>query len=289
MYFCMNNDIFTFNKLLNRFNMDKRETSFVIWREQDIFGTLEYPVKIDIPCLFICLTGEMKIEINLQPYIFDSKHLLCFTTPTACRIIDRSCDFKCVGILLSKVLWRKLTLADQSLGMISIRNASIETDNNERERLIQFYKLLTLCSDALEEHSNTDSIIPIVAGMLYQVRNICKRQENSSMQISHSKKILYNFLDLLHSNYRMHRRVTFYADKLSLTPRHLTTVIRQTSGKSVIQWIEEYLILEAQILLKNSTLSIKEIAYELGFNDQSLFSKYFTRIYGKSPEKYRKS
>ena len=96
------------------------------------------------------------------------------------------------------------------------------------------------------------------------------------------------FNDLQHTNYRQHRRVSFYANALSLTPRHLTTVIRQASGRSASQWIEEYTVLEAQILLRNSPMSIKEIAYELGFNDQSLFSKYFSRVTGISPERYRK-
>ena len=61
------------------------------------------------------------------------------------------------------------------------------------------------------------------------------------------------------------------------------------SGRSAARWIEEYIVLEAQILLRNSPMAIKEIAYELGFNEQSLFSKYFSRVSGSSPESYRRS
>ncbi|WP_262055211.1 helix-turn-helix domain-containing protein [Parabacteroides distasonis] len=61
------------------------------------------------------------------------------------------------------------------------------------------------------------------------------------------------------------------------------------SGRSAARWIEEYIVLEAQILLRNSPMTIKEITYELGFNDQSLFSKYFSRASGSSPESYRRS
>ncbi|MFL1684268.1 helix-turn-helix domain-containing protein [Coprobacter secundus] len=125
--------------------------------------------------------------------------------------------------------------------------------------------------------------------MFCQVRNICRRLEDTATPVSHSEKIFYDFLDSLYIHYRRQRRVSFYADALSLTPRHLTTVIRQVSGRSAARWIEEYIVLEAQILLRNSPMAIKEIAYELGFNEQSLFSKYFSRVSGSSPESYRRS
>lgn len=60
--------VFTFDKLLQRLQLGKETIPFVIWREEDLFGTHDYPVKIDIPCLFLCLDGEMHLEINLQPY-----------------------------------------------------------------------------------------------------------------------------------------------------------------------------------------------------------------------------
>ena len=79
----MQDQIFTFETLLRRMQLDDGERPFVIWREKDLFGTHAYPVKIDVPCLFLCWNGEMEIEINLQTYHFDKEHLLCFTVPVA--------------------------------------------------------------------------------------------------------------------------------------------------------------------------------------------------------------
>lgn len=64
----MQDQIFTFETLLRRMQLDDGERPFVIWREKDLFGTHAYPVKIDVPCLFLCWNGEMEIEINLQTY-----------------------------------------------------------------------------------------------------------------------------------------------------------------------------------------------------------------------------
>ena len=81
MSFRMIQSVFTFDKLLQRLQLGKEETPFVIWHEKDLFGTHDNPVKIDIPCLFLCLDGEMQLDINLQPYRFNREHLLCFITP----------------------------------------------------------------------------------------------------------------------------------------------------------------------------------------------------------------
>ena len=270
--------IFTFDKLLQRLQLGKEVTPFVIWRENDLFGTHDNPVKIDIPCLFLCLDGEMQLDINLQSYRFNREHLLCFIAPCACRIVSRSPGFRCVGLLLSKSFWRQLVLAERTLGKIAIRDAFIAVNDDEHGRLTRFYELLCLCADAPGLRDSADTLYPLILGMFCQVRNICRRLEDTATPASHSEKIFYDFLDLLHTHYRKQRRVSFYAGELSLTPRHLTTVIRLVSGRSAARWIEEYIVLEAQILLRNSPMAIKEIAYELGFNEQSLFSKYFSRV-----------
>lgn len=289
MLFCMTQPVFTFDKLLQRLQLGKKAPPFVIWHEKDLFGTHDSPVKIELPCLFLCLDGEMQLEINLQPYRFSRKYLLCFTTPCACRIVSRSSGFRCVGLLLSKAFWRQLVHIERTLGKIAIRDAFITVADDEHERLTHFYELLCLCADASGLQDSAETLYPLILGMFCQVRNICRRLEDTAMPMSHSEKIFYDFLDLLHIHYCKQRRVSFYADELSLTPRHLSTVIRLVSGRSAARWIEEYIVLEAQILLRNSPITIKEIAYKLGFNDQSLFSKYFSRVSGGSPESYRRS
>lgn len=284
----MEREVFTFETLLRRMQLDEDTTPFVIWREENLFGSHPYPVKIDVPCLFLCLKGEMCIEVNLQPQTFDRSHALCFTTPCAVRIRSRSDKFRCVGILLSKSYWKRLLFQERTLGSIAARDAFVGITNDEHDRLARFHELLCLCADAADRSGFTDTLQPVVMGMLFQIRNICRNRQAAVVPVSHAEKILSDFLDSLHANYRRERRVSFYAGELSLTPRHLTTVIRQVSGRSVSQWIEEYTVLEAQILLRNTPMTVKEIAYELGFSDQSLFSKYFSRVAGMSPDKYRR-
>ena len=83
--------------------------------------------------------------------------------------------------------------------------------------------------------------------------------------------------------------MSFYADKMFLTAKHLSTVVKEISGKTVGEWIDELVILEAKALLNSSSMNIQEIADRLNFANQSFFGKYFKHYTGMSPKEYRKS
>ena len=83
------------------------------------------------------------------------------------------------------------------------------------------------------------------------------------------------------------RGAKFYADKLCLTPNYMSGVIKSYTGKTAVEWVNEYVILEAKLMLKDSTLSIQEIAYRLNFPTQSAFGKYFKKLVGVGPKEYR--
>ena len=85
------------------------------------------------------------------------------------------------------------------------------------------------------------------------------------------------------------RRLNFYADKLCLTPKYMSTIIRQTSGKTAGNWIDDYVLLEAKALLKSTNMTIQQISDELNFPSQSFFGKYFKRLTGVSPKEYKKT
>lgn len=105
-----------------------------------------------------------------------------------------------------------------------------------------------------------------------------------------SKKdaVFQNFMLALFRFYRRERDVSFYASMQHITPRYFSTIIKEKSGNSALQWIVQMVITEAKQLLEGSDLSIKEIADHLNFPTQSFFGKYFKQYVGISPKEYRK-
>ena len=100
-------------------------------------------------------------------------------------------------------------------------------------------------------------------------------------------KIFQNFMITLYRYYRQERDVTFYADKQCLSARYFSSVIKEKSGSSALQWIIQNVITEAKYLLDNTDLSIKEITTKLNFPTQSFYGKYFKQYVGISPKEYR--
>lgn len=124
--------------------------------------------------------------------------------------------------------------------------------------------------------------------VLNEIDNVYQRQNPaSSLAIDKDNPILSQFKTLLAKHFIEERQVAFYADKMNLTPKYFSTIIKEVSGKTAGAWIQEMLLLESKVQLQNKNLSIAQIAYGLNFSDPSHFGKFFKKHVGVSPLEYR--
>jgi len=79
----------------------------------------------------------------------------------------------------------------------------------------------------------------------------------------------------------------FYANKLCVTSKHLSKVVKATGGKPASDWFDEHVALEAKAFLKSTNMTVEQISEELNFPSQSFFGKYFKRVTGFSPSEYK--
>ena len=132
----------------------------------------------------------------------------------------------------------------------------------------------------------------LLAAYLYKLGSIIYRhlpelQEEAAKPLKREEILFKEFIRLVSEHHRKERRVDFYAERLFLSSKHFSTVIKKVSGKTAGQWIDEYVILEAKTLLKYSAMSIQEIAYYMNFPNPSFFGKYFRHHTGMSPSGYK--
>jgi AraC-like DNA-binding protein len=102
-----------------------------------------------------------------------------------------------------------------------------------------------------------------------------------------STELFIAFMKLLNQYFIKHHDIGFYADKLHITNIHLSRIVRQVTGRTVVDYINQMLLMEASWLLQTSDLSIAAISERLHFSDQSSFGRFFTRMKGLSPKEYR--
>jgi AraC family transcriptional activator of pobA len=114
------------------------------------------------------------------------------------------------------------------------------------------------------------------------------QEETPNFNYSHHDWEVYkSFVDLLEQNFMDKAQVSFYAASLAATPKVLNNSIRRVSGKTAVELLQERSLLEAQRLLLNSKESIKEIAYKLGFQNSSYFTRFFVKLAGLTPGAFR--
>ena len=159
---------------------------------------------------------------------------------------------------------------------------------------LKAYFLLIKDNIEKDDYFRADIIKRLLAAYLYKLGSILYRhrpelQEEAAKPLKREEILFKEFIRLVSEHHRKERRVDFYAERLFLSPKHFSTVIKKVSGKTAGQWIDEYVILEAKNLLKYSDDAIKEIVYKLHFPNQSVFYKFFKARTGLTPSEYRNS
>jgi AraC-like DNA-binding protein len=157
-------------------------------------------------------------------------------------------------------------------------------------------QLMADCMDMMGKMAHADikyrkeGIRAIWASMLYVILGVLDRRDTAGQHPSSRSRMLFEqFMALVAKYHDRYRNVGFYADKLCLTPKYLSKLIKTATGRSAPEWIDAYVILEAKNLLKYSDNTIKEIVYKLNFPNQSVFYKFFKARTGMTPSEYRKS
>ncbi len=133
----------------------------------------------------------------------------------------------------------------------------------------------------------------LITSFTYVTMDVWTRELNEARKAQTPSSARMNllferFLALVTEHHNTERGMAFYADKLCLTPKYLSKLVKEASGRSGPAWIDSFVILEAKNLLKYSDKTIKEIVYTLHFPNQSVFYKFFKAHTGMTPSEYRK-
>jgi AraC-type DNA-binding domain-containing proteins len=250
----------------------------------------EYPTKIDFAIMCICLKGRIEGTINLKPYSF-SENSLCITFPG--QIIEysyRSEDYSGIIILMSNRFTDNLELniKESVSAMLYLKeNPIIYLSADEITYFLDYYNILRQTVRKSHYFNRLEITRLLIQALFYNVYNSQQMKRKSSVKKSKREKLFEEFYRLLLTHCKESRKVGFYAEKLCLTPKYLSAIIRDVTDKSAFDWINDYVTLEAKSLLKSTNMTIQQISDELNFASQSFFCKYFKRLTGMSPKDYR--
>lgn len=105
--------------------------------------------------------------------------------------------------------------------------------------------------------------------------------------VSNRDSRMVRLLQLIQLHFKEQKPVSFYAQQIGLTPKRINEILKEVAEVTISQLCHQLLLLESKRMLFNEALSIKEIAYQLSFSDQSYFSRFFKKYTSTTPEKFR--
>ena len=124
--------------------------------------------------------------------------------------------------------------------------------------------------------------------LIYEIDAQFRKQTPDVASVNNVSPLFAKFKQLLTHNYLQQRKLGFYATRLFVTPKYLSAIIKEQTGRSGRAWIDEAVTLEAKVLLQNKSLTVSQISDQLNFSDQSVFGKFFKSKASMSPIDYRK-
>ena len=264
------------------------------------------PMRIEGTLLLLMRAGtEVEVEVNQQRFTMRPGNILiCFPGNIVQAKGDICDDIELYALFCDLKFSQSLNLNMTSVKLPPLINRPrqlVELTDHECERISAFFDLLY--RNAIDYEGTDRQICKLIAssilsGLFYKMVQIYHRRlttdptlaaTEGTNSLNRRSEYVRDFFKLIHLHHTRERAVSFYAEKLFISPKYLSLLIKEATGRSAAKWIDEYVVMEAKNMLRFSGKNIQQVAYSLNFPTQSSFGKYFKHMTGMSPSEYQKS
>ena len=234
---------------------------------------LHTPQYVELGRIVLVTSGKATYNINLLPFEAEPGDVLVIPQHNYISIGSFSEDYD--GQMLS---FGRLPIDFEKCARLCLKDEDFE-------RIRHYVDLLW---EIVHRPYDRQTVEHLETALLYDLKLLHAHQSGEyTAKLSRGQRILQQFLDAMGRKDPLPRNVKAYADYLCITPNHLSAVIREQSGRSVMDWLNAHCVLRAQVLLRHTNLSIYEIGDRLGFQSSTFFTRFFHREAGITPKEYR--
>ncbi|MBE6271572.1 MAG: helix-turn-helix domain-containing protein [Prevotella ruminicola] len=250
------------------------------------------PRKMNFILIGLCTKGQISYRMDTEELVVHAGEMLVASERHVIDGYQPSADMEGLCIMMSVDFFHEIIKSVHdvsSLFVFARMQPVMKLEANEITTFVEYFQVIKQKISDNHNHFRKDLIRTLMLAMFYDVGNVIYRVKNFDESLLRSEKVFTRFLKMVEENCKRERRVSWYAQQLNITPKYLSTAVKRISGRTAVEWIENYVTMELRVLLKNSTKSIKEITEELNFPNQSFLGKYFKEHVGMTPSAYRKS
>ena len=263
---------------------------FELLDKESVFTRSSYPHKTDKVTQLLVLKGEVSFIIDFNTYNLQAPAMVLFFPGQVIEAVEASSDSEIVGMAFAPELTAPLNLPVSLQEKLSLKSTHFYTlKEKELEVFLSCYNHVSNVMKQKDNEYREDIIRHLFAAHYYGLGYYIHNAQKHTSVLTARQKICERFIALAAENFKEHRDIAFYADKLCITNKYLSSLLKQETGLTASEWIEKYVVLYAKSCLSSTIMTIQEISDDLDFSSQSVFGKYFKRIVGMSPIAYRQS
>ena len=250
-----------------------------------------YPCRLKAEIFVLCKGGEIEASINLTQIKVKPNDFITILPGSIFQIHSIEGELKIYFMGFSSEFIGHTNIVKSIVDVLyAIQESPVIGLKEQAAELFEdYFSMLTKTYTYYGTRLNKEILRHLLSGILMGVGAMYKDKTYDKTGLSKAEQIAKDFGQLVMQNYTTQRSVAWYAKKLGITPAHLSTITKQTSGKTCNEIITSMVIMDAKTQLKSTDFSIHDIAYSLNFTNMSFFGKYFKRYVGIGPLEYRNS
>jgi len=266
--------------------VDSIGNDFILLDKMIVRPEFDAPIKSNVVTAMICSKGVARGKIDLKPIISEAPCLVIILPEQILEFEYQSDDLEAVFIVMSKKFTNSLNVDEKFSTFIAVKdNPCVSLAESELKAMLNYYSMMRNSIRAKHNPNLWEIAKHLTMAFFYGAgQNFHKLDDHTK---SKDELFIDSFLKLVQTHFKEEHGIAFYADKMCLTPKYMSTFIKENSGKTAGEWIDERVMLEAKALLKSTNMTVQQIGDELNFSTQSSFGKYFKRLAGVSPKEYR--
>ena len=258
----------------------------------DVTGNVKHlfktPSKVPGYMFLLCFQGTCTITVHLTQYTMKKGTLLILLPDLYFQVLEQSDDCKFIFVGFATELVRSSSLFSKSIEYTPfIFEKPVMQLDKKGSELIYNYIRIIIKAKSISNIVTQEQAALTFTQLILGLGNLIKNGKSVNQQYNRNQEIVKELVRTVVMNYHTERNVSFYAEKMHLSPQHLSTTIKKITGKTLTDIISSFIINDAKAKLKSTEMTIQEIAYSLNFTDISFFGKYFKRSTGSSPKPYR--
>ncbi len=246
-----------------------------------------HPVQLDEMRLLVVRKGWSRVTTNLMPMQVETNELIFIAANSTVQIQEYAPDAEAMGIAMTDEIFL-LAMGSHVPPSLNghLRHFKLKVNDEEMDFIANLID--TLYTVRRQKNHNSRIFLHLVAAFWWYVDTIYERQsEESAANYDRNQQLFANFIALVNQHARREHNLSFYAEKLFLSQRYMSTLVKQVSGRSAKAWIDEALVTAIKVELRHSDKSLKQIADEMNMPNASFFCKFFKSHTSMTPTEYR--